>query len=410
MPERALMSGIPANRKPSSTDSRSGSDSSDTRVSASSVDAARTGSRTPLHVIVTVLLASLVGACAVPVGGESTSPPRSTQVTQPVPVGSENPAPTIASPEPPSPQPPRPPPRAEAFAGGFEPTVPESTVLLPPLPQPYEAPSSEPFADAKTVAALIAQQLLNYDPDTTLSDLAARVALIPAQIPALIEALDQVYHQDYWSRSTVVYPQLGGATDDRISIMIVMRQEFGDGGESVSIETRTLDIRLTKQDNGWVFDELASAGGDSVPRPADLPAIAAEVVDHPDIELPDSARWDIYRGTTTPQLLGIMADLADRMPYGVVVLTTGHPHHVFETDLVSNHTLGRAVDVYRVEGTHVVDDRSEGSTAWDLVRWLCGRGEMASVGSPWVLGDGECRSFTDQVHQDHIHVSVVGSG
>ena len=231
----------------------------------------------------------------------------------------------------------------------------------------------------------------------------------PAQIPALVETLDPVYHQDHWSRATVVYPQLGGATDDRISIMIVIRQEFGGVGESVSTETRTLDIRLTKQGADWVFDELASAGGEPVPRPTALSAIAAEVVDHPNIELPDSARWDIYRGTTTPQLLGIMADLADHTPYGVVVLTTGHPHHVFETDRVSNHTLGRAVDVYRVEGTYIVDDRARGSTSWDLVRWLCGRAQMASVGSPWVVHDGECRSFTDDVHQDHIHVSVVGS-
>jgi hypothetical protein len=105
-----------------------------------------------------------------------------------------------------------------------------------------------------------------------------------------------------------------------------------------------------------------------------------------------------------------MADLADRTAYGVVVLTTGHPHHVFETDLVSNHTFGRAVDVYRVGATQIVDDRSEGSTAWNLVSWLCGHANLASVGSPWIFGDPRCRSFTDDVHQDHIHVSVVDSG
>ncbi len=276
------------------------------------------------------------------------------------------------------------------------------------MPQPYEAPGSEPFSEVKTTAGLIAQQLLNYDPGTTVNNLADRVVATQAQIPALTGALAPVYHQDHWSRATVVYPQLGGATEDRVSIMIVMRQEFGDH-EALSVETRTLDIRLTLQGDNWVFDELASAGGETTQRPKNLSAVATKVVDHPNIELPDSARWDIYRGTTTSGLLGLMADLADHTPYGVVVLTTGHPNYVFETESVSNHTVGRAVDVYRVDSSRVIDDRAEGSPAWDLAGWLCDRADVTSLGSPWAFESETCRTFTNRVHQDHIHISVAGS-
>jgi hypothetical protein len=34
---------------------------------------------------------------------------------------------------------------------------------------------------------------------------------------------------------------------------------------------------------------------------------------------------------------------------------------------------------------------------------------VLSVGSPWSLEGAACRSFTDHVHQDHIHISAVES-
>jgi hypothetical protein len=58
--------------------------------------------------------------------------------------------------------------------------------------------------------------------------------------------------------------------------------------------TRTVNVRLRRDGKAWEFDRLASAGGTPVDRPADLPAAAAAVV---------------------------------------TTLSSGHPYHVFGTEL-----------------------------------------------------------------------------
>lgn len=293
---------------------------------------------------------------------------------------------------------------------------------LPPVSEPFTASESEPYAEAKTVAGRIAQRLLTYDPGTTSAQLAFDVAHFGHQMPELVAALRPALQEDRQSRATVVYPQLGGIADDRMSVMVVTRQDLGVSDDLEDTVTRTLDIRLVDRDGRWVFDGLASAGGDPTTRPEELSNIAERVLDHPDIELPDSARWDIYRGLISSSLLRVMADLGDQSSYGVVTLTTGHPHNVFGTDSMSRHTTGHAVDVYRIGDTRVIDGRAKGSPIHTLATELCTQDTVSSIGSPWrfELPESEeqaeeqadqylCRSFTNSVHQDHIHISVAGS-
>jgi hypothetical protein len=180
--------------------------------------------------------------------------------------------------------------------------------------------------------------------------------------------------------------------------MVVVRQEIG-----IAAETRTLDVRLARAGGAWAFEQLASAGGEPIPRPSRLAPEAVRVLDDSRIELPDSARWDIYRGRVAPALLRVMAELAQRTPFGVTVLSGGHPHNVFGTGRQSNHTRGRAVDIYRLGRPHVVDDRAPNSATNQLARWLQARTDLSELGSPWRLGPG---SFTDTVHQDHLHLAV----
>jgi hypothetical protein len=92
------------------------------------------------------------------------------------------------------------------------------------------------------------------------------------------------------------------------------------------------------------------------------------------------------------------------------VLVTGHPHNVFETERVSDHTVGRAFDIIRVGDRLVIDDRGEVSATLDLIDWLYYHPDVRQIGSPWDLDDDlSTRSFTDAVHQDHIHVAVVAA-
>ncbi|MCJ7724819.1 MAG: hypothetical protein MUP76_00305 [Acidimicrobiia bacterium] len=268
-------------------------------------------------------------------------------------------------------------------------------------------PEGEIEPDAKQLAANIAYALTTYDefddPAERFSDVAGAEG-----VDLLAEAGEPLTHPGQWSRSEVVYPQLGGLKNGRVSVLVVARQTVGSGSEVDFSVVRTLDVRLIQGESGWEFDELASAGG--VFHDLEGLALAHAVALDPRIEMSDSARLDILGGDVSPVLLQLMADLADVTTYGITVMSTGHPYHVFETDRVSHHTLGRAIDIHRVDGTLVVDDRDGDSSAMAIVEWLWANPDVIQVGSPWDLdGPEDARSFTDVVHQDHIHVAVAES-
>jgi hypothetical protein len=272
----------------------------------------------------------------------------------------------------------------------------------PPMAKRYTVAANEPYPKAKQLAVDVTYTLTNYEPDTGFASLVEQVAGGRDRRQALREAARPLFQTEMWSRGRVVYPQLGGVTQDRMSVMVVVEQRTGTARAERTV-SRTLDVRLKRGDNAWVFDRLASAGGAPIDRPQDLPAVAAAVVDNPRIELPDSAKWDIYRGAVAPGLLRLMTALADRTPYAVVTLSSGHPHNVFGTDRQSNHTKGRAFDIYAFDERPVAD---RGSTTRTHVDWLFGRPDVAELGSPWALDGYGGRSFTDVVHRDHVHVGV----
>lgn len=274
----------------------------------------------------------------------------------------------------------------------------------PPGPR-YVVPDNEVEREAKQLASDIAYALTTYeatdDPNETFFDIAGAEGL-----DDLTEIAQPLIYPGQWSRGQIVYPQLGGLTSDKVSVMTVTSQTVGSGVSPEFSVVRTLDIRLIKGDAGWEFDRLASAGGafESLEALQLAHAVAAD----PRIEMPDSARLDILDGLISPVLLEVMLDIADITPYAITVMATGHPIHVFETNRVSHHTGGRAIDIHRVGDNLVIDDRHRGSGTWNLVRWLWEDPRMVQVGSPWDIDEGPTRSFANTVHQDHIHVAVVG--
>jgi len=284
-------------------------------------------------------------------------------------------------------------------------SAPTTPVAAPPRAARYVVPEGEVEREAKQLAADIAYALTTYeasdDPIVRFLGIAGA-----AGVDLLAEAGEPLTHRGQWSRGVVLYPQLGGLTDERTSVMVVTRQMVGSGLEPEFSVVRTLDIRLVMGEAGWEFDALASAGGafDSVDDLEVAHAVAAD----PRIEMPDSARLDILGGQVSPVLLELMSDLADITPYGITVMATGHPYHVFETNLVSHHTGGRAIDINRVGDRHVIDDRDANSTTRALVQRLWEDSRVVQVGSPWDTDGGPGRSFTNTVHQDHIHVAVIG--
>lgn len=224
----------------------------------------------------------------------------------------------------------------------------------------------------------------------------------------LVEEAGLLHRPGRPARATIVYPQLSGLQPPEApltaGVMVVCRQRFADG----TVVTRAVDVRLEAARGGWRVADMPSAGGRSIGRPGRLSATAAAVLDDPRIELPDSARWDIHSGAVDGRLLATMRAMAERFPYGVTCLRTGHPIHVFGTDRVSHHTEGRAADVWRVGDRAVALQQPAASTpAYELNRWLAADGAVDELGGPWCFPAPVGRSFTNEVHLDHLHVGFA---
>jgi hypothetical protein len=294
-----------------------------------------------------------------------------------------------------------------------EPTEEPESAIEPPEPAaPYELVDREVYGEAKLLAAAVAQAVATYAPDEDPGEVVARSLVRPAEgvdLGASIEAAGQLIDPALASRGRAIDPQLGGlAPHDgmlRCSVMVVTEQLLRDAeGERVVI--RTIDVRLIGDGATWWLEGIASTGGTETPRPADLPEIAVAVLDDPRIELPDSARWDIHEGIVDHRLLETMLVIAERAPYAVTSLRNGHPVRVFGTDRPSNHTHGRAVDIWRVGDHPVVSQQpEEGTVAWDANRWLFDAGHVEELGGPWSFDGRGGRSFTNDVHLDHLHVA-----
>lgn len=341
------------------------------------------------HAVATVLAVVALAAA----GCSSTDGISSTPTSAPT-----SPAPTATSAPPASPSPTASP-------------TPTNAAPTPPLAvRDWAAPEGEVHRAIKEMAAEVALALTTYDAGTDAGRIAGRVVDGTTRRNQLVRAAAVLHHDDRWSRGRIVYPQMGGLSDDAASVMVVIEQTTAGAGVPVRVETRTLDVRLSRDEGTWRFDRLASDGGPPEPRPGDLSPAASAVLDDPRIDLPDSARWDIHRGQVSPTLLAVMADLADQTPYGVVTLAAGHPRNVFGTDRRSSHTRGHAVDIHVLGDERVVDGRTSDDTRTrEVVQWLYDDPRVTNVGSPWSLDGYGGRSFTDPVHQDHLHVSAPNS-
>ncbi|MDA2813438.1 hypothetical protein O4J56_22520 [Nocardiopsis sp. RSe5-2] len=301
-----------------------------------------------------------------------------------------------------------------------DPSAPSAPAL--PEVQPYRVAEGEPAPDVKRAAVRFLEAVLNYGPGEGTAE-AARDRLREAGAgdgagAAVTDGLS-LLDADASAAAQVVYPQLGGLTEDRASIMAVVRTSVLSGAGLTST-TRVVDVRLARGGGAWEVEEVASAGdppgGSGGPSDASGPPspdaagpgaspVAAEVLASERITLPDSARGDITSGRIDERVLRMMLDLAFEAPISVAVLATGHPDNVFGSSSVSNHTQGRAVDIWAVDGATVSDQRlvGERGPVRTLMELALEKG-ATEVGGPWALSTPDGAAFTDTVHEDHLHI------
>lgn len=315
-------------------------------------------------------------------------------------------------------------PSAAAACGRADPVTtqwqgPEQQPSPPPvtLPAvtPYVVPAYEPAPEVKRAAVRFIEALTNYGEGGGARDVvASRLAAIGAA-PTLAEQAGPLVTADGLGAGEVVYPQLGGLTDNAASVMAVVRVHVRRR-ETLRSTVQTVDLRLTRVDTNWIVSAIAYHGGDPAPvgspgtaggsPPASMPAVATDVLASPQIELSDTTRSDVRSGRTDPRILQLLLQMSTGRRISVTVLSSGHPYEVFGTTRVSNHSRGRAVDIWAVDGRPVAEQRGEAtSPARDITIQALTAG-ASEVGAPWVLSAGGRSSFTNTVHQDHIHIGL----
>lgn len=141
----------------------------------------------------------------------------------------------------------------------------------------YRVAEDEPALDVKVAAVRFLETAFNYDEGQGTAQ-ATRERLAQAEIDPDAITDETPFSEDSEDADTdtsgaaeVIYPQLGGLTDDQASIMAVTEITTLTQ-ESLLSATYVIDLRLTRQGDSWDVTEIASLGGtppqDASPHPA----------------------------------------------------------------------------------------------------------------------------------------------
>ncbi|MFG3228548.1 hypothetical protein ACGF07_27735 [Kitasatospora sp. NPDC048194] len=219
---------------------------------------------------------------------------------------------------------------------------------------------------------------------TGLADQAGPLA--PAAAEASLEVIDAQY---------------GGILADSASVLVVCRQWTRASDGSVAEGGTTVDVRLSRAEPRWTVTALHPAEpGAAAASPG---AAVAGVLAQPRIELPPAAAADLRSGAVHDSVLTAMLRLAGPYSLTVSVVRSGHPLDVFGTTRPSDHPLGRAFDVWRIDGRAVVDPATPRQLIESFMRDAAAAGSY-NVGGPLAIAGAGNQFFTDDTHHDHVHV------
>ncbi|MFG2917994.1 hypothetical protein ACGF0D_34520 [Kitasatospora sp. NPDC048298] len=272
-----------------------------------------------------------------------------------------------------------------------------------PLPQPplWQPGPGEIQPDVKRRAVELVAALGAWPPGGQGVEAArARVAALGLP-PALADQAGPLAPAATEASLEVIVAQYGGILDDSASVLVVCRQwRRGPDGSVVEGGT-TVDVRLGRAEPRWTVTDLRP--GDAGPAAAAPPPEVARVLAEPRIELPPEAAADLCSGTVHDSVLEAMLRLAGPYTLSVSVVRTGHPLDVFGTTRPSDHPLGRAFDVWRIDGLAVVDPGTSRQLIASFMRDAAAAGSY-NVGGPVALQGAGNQFFTDDTHHDHCHV------
>jgi len=283
-------------------------------------------------------------------------------------------------------------------------TTAPTTTTQPPLASydAYVPATGEVEPEVKALAARFLETLGSYPPGSG-GEQAARSRLEANGFdPALAAAGSSMLGGDAAALG-VVYPQYGGLTSDRASVMAIVKQtaRSAEGAEITS--TRTIDVRLDRTGGAWAVTGIA-ADGSRVAAAVAAPSDAARTLLASErVVLSGSAAADVRAGAVDDRIVQLLLRVAERHSLSVTVFATGHPPEVFGTSSTSNHAKGRAVDIYAVDGVPVAGSRPGGPVSTVLTEAVAAG--STEIGGPWDLDGPGGASFTNALHADHLHLA-----
>jgi hypothetical protein len=201
-------------------------------------------------------------------------------------------------------------------------------------------------------------------------------------------------------RTTVVYPQYGGLTVDEACVMVLADQEWDEGGAARRREL-TVDVRLRRgRGASWSVTRLHGHGSGRWAAPGGM---AAAILGESRLDIHGGAVDDLASGRVHPLVERILLRLSRHHDLSVSVFATGHPWEVFGTTGMSNHTAGRAVDIWAVDGRPVAAMPTDDPTLLELLRRAAALGSD-EIGGP-IDPDGPAGvHFANSLHRDHVHI------
>ena len=206
--------------------------------------------------------------------------------------------------------------------------------------------------------------------------------------------------------TTVEYLQYGGLADASASVIVIARQEQRtDVGHRV--RELALDVRMARTAAGtWEVTAAVVPPRPPLapPRPGGPTRLGSAVLENRAIRIPATGRADIRDRRVDDRILSVITELSRTYTLDVDVFVSGHPGVVFPTPRLSNHAVGRAVDIRAING-RLVSAIPRDDPVLSEFMIAAGRAGATEVAGPIKIPG---RGFlSDEVHQDHVHLGIT---
>lgn len=268
-----------------------------------------------------------------------------------------------------------------------------------PSPRPWTPSHRDVEPEVKAAAVALVERAATWDAgEGSPRDIFGRLRQAGYEESVAL-ALGPVADDALAAGVKVVVAQYGGLLETSASVLVAFEQWLAAAPGRVRRRGTTLDVRLELRGREWQVVVVRPARRGARDTTTDA---ARRVLDSQRIRLPDAAAADVRSGQVDDDVLMGLLQLARSYRLDVSVLRSGHPIRVFGTDRISDHTVGRAADVWAIDGRPVIERGPDGVVS-GFMRAALAVGAY-QVGGPLDLDGAGASTFSDDTHQDHVHL------